>query len=98
MARHCVSLLFVAAVSLAILYAAAPSFAQDLTTRDCSELVRMAQTLQEDLKTVDTVLESAIDAGNMDRIRSYKLRKSEIKKKLTALLRVIDLKECGMPK
>lgn len=70
------------------------SVAEDLTTKSCPELLRIAETCQEDLKTVDTVLGSAIEAGNIDRIRNYRLRKAEIKKKLKSLMRVIDLKEC----
>jgi hypothetical protein len=70
------------------------SGAEDLAVRSCTDLVRMAETCQEDLKTVDTVLGSAIEAGNIDRIRNYKLRKAEIAKKLKSVMRVIDLKEC----
>jgi hypothetical protein len=40
------------------------------------------------------VLGSAIDAGNMDRIKTYRLKRAEIKRKLSSVLRVIDLKEC----
>jgi hypothetical protein len=80
--------------SLTFLIAVGPSFAEDLALRDCSELLRIAKTYEEDLKTVDTVLGSAIDAGNMDRIRTYRLKRAEIKRKLSSVLRVIDLKEC----
>jgi hypothetical protein len=34
------------------------SGAEDLAVRSCTDLVRMAETCQEDLKTVDTVLRS----------------------------------------
>ncbi|MDQ7783347.1 MAG: hypothetical protein RDU20_10735 [Desulfomonilaceae bacterium] len=78
----------------ALIFSAAPSCAEDLAAKSCSELVRMAQSYQQDLKTVDTVLGSAIDAGNMDRIRSYKLRKAAVRRQLQSVLRTIDLKEC----
>ncbi len=78
----------------AVLVAAAPLFAEDLAAKSCAELVRMAQSYQQDLNTVDTVLGSAIDAGNLDRIRSYKLRKDTVKRHLKSLLQTIDLKGC----
>lgn len=82
------------AAGMTIFSFAASSRAEDLTIKSCPELVRIAETCQEDLKTVDTVLGSAIEAGNIDRIRNYRLRKAEIKKRLKSLMRVIDLKEC----
>ena len=84
--------------TIAFLLAEGASFAQDLAPKDCSELVRLAQTYEEDLKTVDTVLGSAIDAGNLDRIKSYRLKRAEVKKKLASVLRVIELKECTAPR
>jgi hypothetical protein len=82
----------------AVIMAAAPSFSENLAVKSCAELVRMAQSYQQDLKTVDTVLGSAIDAGNLDRIRSYKLRKATVKRQLKSVLRTIDLKNCAAQK
>ena len=48
--------------------------AEDLLVKSCSELVRMAENLQEDLKTVDIVLGSAIEAGKMDSIKNFKIK------------------------
>jgi len=62
--------------------------------KKCSELVRMAQNCQEDLKTVDTVLGSAIDAGTIDRIKNYKLKKSVVRKQLESVLKAIEIKGC----
>ncbi|MEW6138121.1 MAG: hypothetical protein AB1733_07810 [Thermodesulfobacteriota bacterium] len=83
-------------VPLLVLAGSCP--AEDLTVKNCPELVRIAETCQEDLKTVDTVLGSAIEAGSIDRIRNYKLRKAEIKKRLHSVMRVIELKECVLPR
>lgn len=79
---------------LALFVALAPAWAEDLTAKGCQELMRMAQTYEQDLKTVNTVLGSAIDGGNLDRIRSYKLKRAEVQRRLNSVLRVIDLKEC----
>ena len=79
---------------LALFVAVAPAWAEDLTAKGCDELLRMAQTYEQDLKTVNTVLGSAIDGGNMDRIRNYKLKRAEVQRRLKSVLRVIDLKEC----
>ena len=40
---------------------AGPSLSEDLVTKSCQELIGLAQGYQQDLKTVDTVLGSAID-------------------------------------
>ena len=70
--RH---LVFAAVISIACassLSVVVQAYADDLLVKSCPELVRMAENCQTDLKTVDTVLGSAIDAGNMDRIRDRK--------------------------
>jgi len=80
---------------LGTLFIAGPSFAaEELVVKKCSELVRMAENYQADLKTVDTVLGSAIDAGTMDRIKNYKLKKSVVKKQLESVLKAIEIKGC----
>ena len=75
-------------------FSAGASPTQDLIVKDCTELIRMAQVYQEDLKTVDTVLGSAIDAGNMDRIKNYKLKKGAVRKQLDSVMKAIDIKGC----
>ncbi|MBI4964299.1 MAG: hypothetical protein HY913_13560 [Desulfomonile tiedjei] len=85
---------FIIVAVLGILFVCSPSFADELVVKKCSELVRMAHNCQEDLKTVDTVLGSAIDAGTMDRIRNYKLKKSVVKKQLDSVLKAIEIKGC----
>lgn len=80
-----------------VLIAVVPCVAGELATKSCAELVRMAHSYQQDLATVDTVLGSAIDAGTMDRIRAYKLRKAAVKRQLKSVLRVIKLKDCTVP-
>jgi glycerol-3-phosphate dehydrogenase len=80
---------------LGTLFIAGPSFAEELVVKKCSELVRMAENYQADLKTVDTVLASAIDAGTMDRIKNYKLKKSVVRKQLESVLKAIEIKGCS---
>ena len=72
-----------------------PAFGEDLLIKSCSELVRLAENYQTDLKTVDTVLGSAIDHGNMDRIRNYKLRKAVIKQQLEGVMQAVSMKGCA---
>jgi hypothetical protein len=67
---------------------------EDLIVKGCQELMHMAKNYQEDLKTVDTVLGSAIDAGGIDRIKNYQLKKNAVRKQLESVLRAIDLKGC----
>ncbi len=78
----------------AIVLASSNLFADDLIVKDCSELLRMAEAYQEDLKTVDIVLGAAIDAGNMVTIKTYKLKKAGFTKQLNAVLKAIEIKEC----
>jgi len=69
--------------------------AEELVVRPCSDLIRIANSYQEDLKTVDTMLGVAIDAGDLDKIRVYKLKKSAVQKQLDAVLKAIEIKECA---
>ncbi len=69
--------------------------AEELVVKSCAELINMATTLRDDLKTVDTVLGYAIDAGNLERIRNYKLKRAAAKKSLESVLKAIEIKECA---
>jgi len=85
----------IACVVLASSPSSGREYSTDLFSKSCSELVRLAENCQTDLKTVDTVLGSAIDAGNMDRIKNYKLKKAVIKQQLEGALRAIEVKGCA---
>jgi hypothetical protein len=88
--------LTIVVVFFAATFSVSASSTEELIVKKCPELIRMAQTYQEDLKTVDTVLGSAIDAGNMDRIKNYKLKKGAVKKQLESVMKAIDIKGCVM--
>jgi hypothetical protein len=66
----------------------------DLVVKTCPELMRMAEQSNEDLRTVDMVLGSAIDSGTMDRIKSYKLRKSAVRQQLNDVVKALEIKGC----
>ncbi len=76
------------------LLAASAPFASDLWLKSCDELIRTAEAYQQDIKTVDMVLGAAIDAGNLEKIKSYKLRKEALRRQLDSVLSVIESKEC----
>ena len=76
-----------------LLVCSAP-FASDLWSKSCDDLIRVAEAYEQDLKTVDMVLGAAIDAGNLEKIKSYKLRKEALKKQLESVLSVIGSKDC----
>jgi len=84
----------VAVISLLVIAGTKTSHAEELVVKNCSELMRIAQNLQDDLKTVDTILGSAISAGNMAVIRNYKLKKAAVQKDLEAALKAIEAKAC----
>lgn len=84
----------VAAGFVLICVPAGAALADDLISKQCDELIGLAQAYQQDLKTVDTVLGSAIDAGNLERIRSYKLRKGAVAKQLRAVMTAIQARGC----
>ncbi len=83
-----------ASVAITFLLVLPAAFGKDLVQRSCAQLVRSAQEYQQDLKTVDMVLGSAIDSGYMDQVRSYKLKKWALEKKLAAVLKAIKVKGC----
>ncbi|MCX5861139.1 MAG: hypothetical protein NTW27_03315 [Deltaproteobacteria bacterium] len=83
---------------LVLSFSAVPSFAEELIIKSCSELIRLATNYQEDVKTIDTVLGTAIEAGTLESIKIYKLKKSVAQKNLDAVLKAIDLKECAKNK
>ena len=72
--------------------------AQDLLETQCPVLMRMAETYQQDLKAVDTLLQAAIESGDMDRIKNYKLKKGVVQKQLNSVLSAIDTKGCAKAK
>lgn len=82
---------------LCVAFAAWPvpsAFGSDLGAKSCNELMRMAESHQQDLSAVDTVLGSAIDIGNMERVRSYKLRKGAVKQRLESIMKALQFKGC----
>ena len=83
-------------ICLAVPCAVSSACASDPYEQRCGELLRKAQTLRQDLKTVDIVLGSAIDAGTLDRIRSYKLTRSALRKQLESVLKALRVNECTM--
>jgi hypothetical protein len=66
----------------------------ELVVKDCPELLRMAQSLQDDVKTIDTVLGSAIEVGNMTTIQNYKMKKASVQSQLQAVLKAIEIRSC----
>jgi hypothetical protein len=83
-------------IIVVLVFAGTASFAtaQDYFVKNCDELMRIATSYQQDLRTVETVLGSAIDAGTMDRIKSYQLKRGALRKELESVMRAIDLKGC----
>jgi len=86
-------LTFAMLIALAVI-AAQPAFAECTECKSCPELIRMAQNYQQDIKTVDIVLGSAIDAVSLEMIRSYKLTKGTMKRQLESVMREIEHKGC----
>ncbi len=72
--------------------------AEELVVRPCADLIRLANSYQEDLRTVDTMLGVAIEAGDLDKIKAYKLKKAAVQKQLDAVLKAIEIKECAKTK
>lgn len=72
--------------------------ADDLVVKSCPELLRLADSCKDDLKTADTVLGSAIEMGSVDQIRNYKLKKQAAKKQLDSVVKALELKGCVKPR
>jgi hypothetical protein len=88
---------WMAAAALSLFFSAAPAASSAQSRESCSELIQRAQTYQQDIKTVNIVLSSAIDAGNIDRIKTYKLKRSALKKELESVLKAIQSNDCASP-
>ncbi len=71
---------------------------EELVIKNCQELMRLAQNYNEDMQTFNTILGVAIDSGSMDRVRNYKLKKSEVKQKLESVMKALEIKGCVKPK
>ncbi|MGB9618107.1 MAG: hypothetical protein ACP5M0_08100 [Desulfomonilaceae bacterium] len=84
-------------LTMGLLVAASPVAlcAEELVVKPCADLIRLANSYRDDLKTVDTMLGVAIEAGDLDKIKAYKLKKSAVQKQLDAVLKAIEIKECA---
>jgi hypothetical protein len=91
-------LLMALVLGASMLAAPVASAADELVVKSCQDLMAMAEAYQQDLKTIETVLGSAIDGGDMERIRSFKLKPAAVKKKLDLVLKAIEVKECVKPR
>lgn len=85
------------AALLLLLTAAGAPASDDLVIKSCTELIAMAEGYQQDVKTTDLMLASAIDAGDLQRIKTYRLKKNALKKKLDAVVKAIEIKGCTKP-
>jgi hypothetical protein len=84
----------IALIAVSALLTATTAALADSWEGGCSDLIRKAQTLRQDIKTVNIVLGSAIDAGGLDRIKSYKLKKRALGKELQSVMKAIRTNEC----
>lgn len=82
---------------LAALFSAssASAISEELIVKTCPELMRMAQNLQEDLKTADIMLGSALESGSMTNVKNYKMRKETANKQLQSVLQAINIRGCS---
>jgi hypothetical protein len=89
--------MFIAA-ALFTLLTGSMAVSEDLVVRGCPDLLRLADSCRDDVKTADMVLGSVIDAGSIDMIKNYKLRKQAAQKQLESVLKALDLKGCVKPR
>lgn len=68
--------------------------ASDIEARHCDDLLKLAEGLRRDMRTVDLMLGSAIDSGDMERIQAYRLKKDTLKKQLESAMKSIRAAEC----
>jgi predicted dithiol-disulfide oxidoreductase (DUF899 family) len=83
-----------AATIVLCLYMTVFASAECLDCEKCSQLIRLAQKHQQDLKAVSMVLGSAVESGSLERIRAYKLRKGSTRRELDKVMRAIELRGC----
>lgn len=84
-------------IGAAVLLSAPPSFSEELVVKSCQELIGMAGSYRQDLRTVGAMLGSAVDVGDIQRIRNYKLKRAALQKSLQGVLKALEIKECVAP-
>jgi hypothetical protein len=94
MGRSTKVLLALVCAALVAFSAGSAALADDLIVKGCPELLRIADSCKDDLKTADTVLGSAIEMGSVEMIRNYKLKKEAAKKQLESVVKALELKGC----
>ena len=70
------------------------AYAGCLECMSCAELINLAKQSQQDLRAIKTVLRSAIAAGSIERVRSYKLDKGAMQKKAQMIMNALEAKGC----
>lgn len=84
------------ALSATIFLSASPSFSEELVVKSCQELIGLAENCRQDLRTVGAMLGSAVDFGDIQRIRNYKMKRAAVQKRLQSVLKALEIKECVM--
>lgn len=83
---------------LLVLLTANPGLTDELVVKSCSELMRLADSYRDDYKAADLVLGSAIDMGDMERVKNYKIKRAAAKKKLELVVQSLEIKGCVKPR
>ncbi|MGC8603649.1 MAG: hypothetical protein ACP5VS_08185 [Desulfomonilaceae bacterium] len=94
MRRHFIYSLTLALLGVMAILGTEASHSQDYLSESCSQLIKKVQTLQDDLKTVDTILNTATQAGDTETVQKYTVKKASIKKKLKSASTAVDAKSC----
>ncbi|MBI5568920.1 MAG: hypothetical protein HY914_03155 [Desulfomonile tiedjei] len=94
MAKRCLGLFTMIAAAALVVLPATPGFTDSFVVQSCTELLRMADAYRDDFKTANVILGSAIDAGDMEKVRAYKLKKSAAKQSLDTVVKALELKGC----
>jgi hypothetical protein len=84
----------VMAALLTMLLTAGAAVSEELVVTSCPELLRMADSCRDDIRAADTMLGSAIDAGSLEMIKNFKLRKEAARKHLDSVIKALELKGC----
>lgn len=82
------------AAMLITVFTASAAVSEELVVASCPDLLRMVDSYKDDMRAADTMLGSAIDAGSLEMIKNYKLRKEAAKKHLDSVIKALELKGC----
>ncbi len=83
-----------ALVVVLLIVPASMGFSECLECKSCTQLITLAKQHQQDLRTINAALGSALAGGNLDMAKSYKLTRASVTREAQLVMNAIEIKGC----